>query len=140
MLRLLYWLYCNFLGWSGEGKLSHSMNKVVSFLKAQRMVDKVCLAHLTFIWDTSAEVVVVREFTNVFSIDFSGIPPDRNDEFGIDLVLDAQLISISPYYIAPANLKESKEKLQYLLSKKLLDQVFFLGVHWYVLLRKMMVL
>ena len=38
-------------------------------------------------------------------------------EFGIDLVLNTCLISIPPYRMAPAELKELKEQLKNLLDK-----------------------
>ena len=38
-------------------------------------------------------------------------------DFGIDLLIDNQHISILPYRIAPAEHKEFKEQLKYLLNK-----------------------
>lgn len=51
------------------------MSRVISFLKAHCMVEKGCLAYLTFNKDSSAEVhsmssiPVVRDFPNVFLVD-----------------------------------------------------------------------
>ncbi|XP_070002357.1 uncharacterized protein [Nicotiana sylvestris] len=45
------------------------------------------------------------------------MPLDRDIDFGIDLLLGTQPISISSYYVAPAELKELKEQLQELLGK-----------------------
>ena len=45
------------------------------------------------------------------------IPPEREIEFGIDLLPDTQPISISPYRMAPAEFKELKEQLKDLLDK-----------------------
>ncbi|XP_070005709.1 uncharacterized protein [Nicotiana sylvestris] len=59
-------------------------------------------------------VPVVRDFPDVFHADLSGMPPDRDIDFGIDLVLGTQPISILPYHMAPAELKE---QLQELLDK-----------------------
>ena len=42
------------------------------------------------------------------------------NDFGIDLFLDTQPISIPPYRMAPAELKELKEQLKYLLDKGLI--------------------
>ncbi|PHT30596.1 hypothetical protein CQW23_29817 [Capsicum baccatum] len=46
-----------------------------------------------------------------------GVPPDREIEFDIDLLLDTQPISIPPYHMAPAELKDPKEQLKDLLDK-----------------------
>ena len=48
--------------------------------------------------------MVVDEFPNMFLDDLSGLPPDREIEFSIDLVLGVQLVSIAPYRMAPTEL------------------------------------
>ncbi|XP_070022833.1 uncharacterized protein [Nicotiana sylvestris] len=48
---------------------------------------------------------------------FRGMPPDRDIDFGIDLLPGTQPISIPPYRIAPPELKELKDQLQELLDK-----------------------
>ena len=60
---------------------------------------------------------MVNEFIDVFPEDLPGIPPKREIEFGIDLLPDTQPISIPPYRMAPAELKELKEQLKDLLEK-----------------------
>ncbi|CAN4115288.1 unnamed protein product [Withania somnifera] len=47
----------------------------------------------------------------------SGLPPKREVEFGIDLIPNTQPISIPPYRMAPAELREPKEQLKDLLEK-----------------------
>ena len=56
-------------------------------------------------------VLVVREFLDLFSEDLLGLPPDREIEFCIDLLLGTTLISISPYRMAPVELKDLKTQL-----------------------------
>jgi hypothetical protein len=46
-----------------------------------------------------------------------GLPPDREIEFSIDLLLGSSLISKALYRMAPVELKELKEQLQELLDK-----------------------
>ncbi|XP_070045040.1 uncharacterized protein [Nicotiana tomentosiformis] len=46
-----------------------------------------------------------------------GLPPEREIEFVIDTLPNTQPISIPPYIIAPAELRELKEKLRDLLEK-----------------------
>ncbi|XP_075100752.1 uncharacterized protein LOC142176617 [Nicotiana tabacum] len=89
--------------------------KVVSFMKAQRLLKKDCLGLLDIVNDTRKEIVsianvpVVREFSDVFPEDLPGLPPVREINFGIDLLPDTQPISIPPYRMAPAELRELKE-------------------------------
>ena len=63
------------------------------------------------------DIPIVKEFPDVVPDDLSGLPLDRAIEFVIDLVPGTKLISIPPYRIAPAELKELKAKLEELLSK-----------------------
>ncbi|XP_070045473.1 uncharacterized protein [Nicotiana tomentosiformis] len=59
--------------------------------KAQRIIEKGCLAYLAFVSDVSADtptvesVPKVREFLDVFPANLSGMPPDRDIDFGTDL-------------------------------------------------------
>ena len=48
---------------------------------------------------------------------YPGMPPDRDIDFCIDLEPDTRPISIPPYRMAPAELRELKAQLQELLSK-----------------------
>ena len=81
------------------------------------------MSYLAFIRDTSVEpppmdsVPVVQEFLDVFPSDLPGVPPDRDIDFAIDLEPGTKPISIPPYRMAPAELKELKDQLQDLLSK-----------------------
>ena len=62
-------------------------------------------------------VPVVNEFLDVFPEDFPGVPPLREIDFGIDLEHDTKPISIPPYWMAPAELKELKLQLKDLIDK-----------------------
>ena len=63
------------------------------------------------------DILIVKEFPDAFSDDISGLPPDREVEFTIDLILETEPISIPPYRMAPAELRELKAQLEELLSK-----------------------
>ncbi|KAH0711565.1 hypothetical protein KY289_007524 [Solanum tuberosum] len=97
--------------------------RFISYLKARKLVSKGCVYHLVRVHDSSVEippfqaVPVVREFPEVFPDDLPGIPPEREIDFGIDLIPDTRPISIPPYRMAPAELKELKEQLRDLLDK-----------------------
>ena len=75
------------------------------------MLSKGYLYHLVCIRDSSLEtptfesVPVVCEFQEVFPKDLSRVPPEREIDFEIDLLPDTQPIFISPYRMAPTELK-----------------------------------
>ena len=54
-------------------------------------------------------VPVVCEFQDVFPEELPGLPPEREIEFCIDVVLGIDPISMPPYRMAPAELNELKE-------------------------------
>jgi hypothetical protein len=62
-------------------------------------------------------VPVVRDFPDVFPENLSGIPPDHEIEFQIDLVLGAQPVAKAPYLLAPSKMKELMAQLKDLLNK-----------------------
>ncbi|GJT53250.1 putative reverse transcriptase domain-containing protein [Tanacetum coccineum] len=53
-----------------------------------------------------SDIYVVREFEDVFPEDLSGLPPQRQVDFRIDLVLGATPIAKSPYRLAPSEMQE----------------------------------
>lgn len=62
-------------------------------------------------------IPVVRDFTDVFPNDVPGLPPVRDTEFAIDINPGTGPISMAPYRMAPAELKELKSQLEELSSK-----------------------
>ncbi|KAI3805406.1 hypothetical protein L1987_27757 [Smallanthus sonchifolius] len=82
-----------------------------------------CEAYLVYVIDKCKEVKelddvpVVREYPEVFPEDLPGIPPDREIEFRIDLVPDAQPVAKAPYRPAPVEMKELMAQLDELLEK-----------------------
>ncbi|GKD22684.1 putative reverse transcriptase domain-containing protein [Tanacetum coccineum] len=58
------------------------------------------------------EIVVVRDFPEVFSDDLSGLPPIREIEFWIELTPGATLVAKSPYRLAPSELEELPGQLK----------------------------
>ncbi|KAH0746375.1 hypothetical protein KY285_008032 [Solanum tuberosum] len=103
--------------------------------RARKMISKGYLYHLVRVKDSSSEsptlesVPVVNEFLEVFPEDLDGVPPDREIDFGSDLLPDAQPISIPHYKKAPTELKELKEQLKDLLDKGFIRPSISLGVH-----------
>ena len=90
------------------------------------MISKGYTYHMVKVQDLDSEVPfiefvpVVREFSEVFHNDFPSIPPKQEIDFGIDLLPDTNPISIPPYRMAQAELKELKDQLKDLLDKGLI--------------------
>ena len=76
-------------------------------MTASKILRKGCQGYLAFVVDRRQEgtwledIPIVKEFPDVFSDDISGLPPDREIEFVIELILGTEPISI----MAPAELK-----------------------------------
>ena len=70
--------------------------------------------------DTSTHVEDVRvgsHCPDVFPDDLPELPPDREVEFAIDLIPGTYPISLTPYQMASAELRELKIQLQELVEK-----------------------
>ncbi|XP_049390047.1 uncharacterized protein LOC125854509 [Solanum stenotomum] len=106
-----------------QGAYSHTPTGIISFMRARRLVASGCLAYLAYVQDVSRDdssvdsVPVVREFADVFPTDLPGLPPDRDIDFAIDLEPDTRPISILPYRMASAELRELSVQLEDLLGK-----------------------
>jgi len=99
---------------------------IISAAKACKLVGKGCTAYLCAVevngvpeLDTR-DIPVVREFPEVFQ-EVPGLPPDRELEFAIELLLSTTPISKEPHHMAPAELIELKKQLQELLDKGLIQ-------------------
>nr|XP_009799866.1 PREDICTED: uncharacterized protein LOC104245864 [Nicotiana sylvestris] len=109
------------LEWKGDAVAPRG--RFISYLKARKMISKGYIYHLVRVKDADAQiptlqsVPIVNEFPEVFPEDLPGIPPDREIDFGIDLLPGTKPISIPPYRMAPAELKELKVQLKDLLDK-----------------------
>ena len=96
---------------------------MISVLKANRMLRKTCQGYLAYAVEPEyleislEEVPIVREYPDVFPEDLPGLPPDREIEFEIELAPGTEPISITPYRMAPTELKELKIKMEELVSK-----------------------
>ena len=91
---------------------------VILALEAKRLLDKGCKAYLAHVVDTSTPKVtlksipIVREFSDVFFDDLPRLSPDRELEFGIELLPRSAPIFIPLYRMAPAEIKELKTQFQ----------------------------
>ncbi|GJZ79152.1 putative reverse transcriptase domain-containing protein [Tanacetum coccineum] len=62
-------------------------------------------------------IFVVCEFEDVFPEDLSGLPPQRQVQFHIDLVPGVTPVAKSPYRLAPSKMQELSRQLQELQDK-----------------------
>ena len=66
---------------------------------------------------TIESIPIVREFVDVFLEDLPGLPPEREIEFGIDLIPGTTPISKQPYRMAPTEMEELKKQIEELQEK-----------------------
>ncbi|GKE37389.1 putative reverse transcriptase domain-containing protein, partial [Tanacetum coccineum] len=110
---------------SGKGKKSKL--SIISCTKTQKYIKKGCLIFLTRITKRETEdksekkrledVPIVRNFPEVFPEDLPRLPPMRQVEFQIDLVLGAAPVARAPYRLARTKLQELSSQLQELSEK-----------------------
>ena len=105
------------------GERSNHLSNVISVATARTMVRKGCEAYLAYVIDTVkarpsvSDIPTVSDFPDVFPEELPGLPPHREIEFAIDVVPGATPASITPYRMAPLELKELELQLQELLEK-----------------------
>ncbi|XP_057957168.1 uncharacterized protein LOC131150460 [Malania oleifera] len=93
-----------------RGTIYMLSNKIVILFDSgvRRLLLEVCQGYLEYVKDTPAgvreleEILVVCEFPDVFPEDLSGLPPDREVEFGIKLAPRTVPISKASYRMTPA--------------------------------------
>ncbi|XP_068344106.1 uncharacterized protein [Pyrus communis] len=113
-----YWLHFNRANIDCYGKtvtFHHPGLPVVTFLGCQGYLAHVVLNDAAP--SSVDDVKVVRHFPDVFPDDLPKLPPDRDVEFTIDLLPGTHPISLTPYRMAYAELRELKIQLQELVDK-----------------------
>ena len=105
------------------GERRQAPSGLISAISARCLLQKGCKVCLAHVVDTRSsevrleDVLVVRDFLDVFPDDLPGLPPEREIDFPIDLVSGTAPISLPPYRMAPAELKELKTQLQDLVDR-----------------------
>ncbi|KAJ3684443.1 hypothetical protein LUZ61_013607 [Rhynchospora tenuis] len=97
---------------------------IISAVEACNLVQAGCDAYLAAVIGEAVgekpnidTIPMVNEFKDVFPEEIAGVPPDREVEFGIELLPGTTPISKAPYRMAPAEMKELKAQLEELLAK-----------------------
>ena len=95
----------------------------ISAIETRHLIESGYPAYLVMIMNSDIKVPeisnipVVSEFVDVFPDEISGLPPDREIDFNINLMPGTIPISKAPYRMAPAELKELKVQLEEMLEK-----------------------
>ncbi|GJR32555.1 putative reverse transcriptase domain-containing protein [Tanacetum coccineum] len=66
---------------------------------------------------TLSNILIVHDFEDVFLDELSGLPPQRQVEFRIDLIPGVTPVAKSPYRLAPSEMQELSKQLQELQDK-----------------------
>jgi len=135
------WIGCPLIAhmWIVIGKESYLMKGVPEFIfegvkakhdipiilavRATKLMRQGCWKFLASVLDANRTdnkiktILVVNEYQNVFPEDLSGLPPDRDVEFAINLLSGTTSILKAPYRMALTKMKELKIQLQDLLDK-----------------------
>ena len=96
---------------------------IISAITARKMLRRGCKGYLAVVRDMKVETGVVNnipivcEFSDVFLEKLPGLLPEREIEFCIDVVPGTDPISMPPYRMAPAELKELNEQLKEFLEQ-----------------------
>ena len=104
--------------------------RIISSIQAQKFLRKECRAFLAHVVDVSQEtkdiqnIPVVRDFPDIFPEELPGLPPQRQVEFRIALVLGDTPVAKLPYHLAPAEMQELSGQLNELLSKSFIRPSF----------------
>ena len=99
------------------------MSNVISAMQARCFLIKICEAFLALVLDSKRgqvnleDILVIKEFPNVFPEELPGFPSEREVDLSIEVVQGTTPISRAPYHMAPTELKELKTQLQELLDK-----------------------
>ena len=106
------------------GERPNHLSNVISSATTKTMVRKGYESYLAYGIDMKkvepslSDIPIVCDYSDVFSEELLGLPPQRENEFKIDVVSGVTLTSITPYRMAPIELNELKLRLQELLEKR----------------------
>ncbi|GJU42354.1 putative reverse transcriptase domain-containing protein [Tanacetum coccineum] len=98
-------------GNSGEPRMDCLSNHKAEIICHEKVV------RIPLSGDKQEEIVVVRDYPEVFSDDLSGLPPNRETKFRIELVPGAMPVVKSHYRLAPSELEELSGQLKELQEK-----------------------
>ncbi|XP_073033786.1 uncharacterized protein [Primulina eburnea] len=102
-----------------EVEQNNQMPHIIPCMRARKLIQKGCQGFLASIISAPdigsqsiEDVEVIKDFSDVFHDDISGIPPESEVEFAIESMPVTVPISKARYQLAPAELKEFKDKFK----------------------------
>lgn len=114
----------------GEDMLFMSANQVEESFKDETWVFMMFASLKAESKDMIDDLLVVRDFLDVFPNDISDLSLEREVEFAIHLVLGTSPILMAPYRMYSLEMSELKKQLEDLLEKKFVrPSVSLLGTH-----------
>ncbi|GKA65406.1 putative reverse transcriptase domain-containing protein [Tanacetum coccineum] len=106
-----------------QGDQSKTRLSLISYIKTKRYIS---IGYQVFIAQViekkldekqMEDILVVREFPEVFPENIPGLPPVRQVEFQIDLMPGAAPVARAPYILAPSEMQELSDQLQELADR-----------------------
>ncbi|GKC68067.1 putative reverse transcriptase domain-containing protein [Tanacetum coccineum] len=106
-----------------RGDRSKTRLNLISCIKTERYISRGYQVFIAQVMEKKSDekqledILVVREFLEVFPEDLHGLPPARQVEFQIDLILGATPVARAPYRLAPSEMQELSDQLQELADR-----------------------
>ncbi|KAL8102858.1 hypothetical protein AgCh_027400 [Apium graveolens] len=93
--------------------------KFLTAIEARRLIRQGCEVYLAHVMDVEKEsvriedILIVRDFPDVFPDELPGLPPDREIEFTIDLAPGTEPVSKAPYQIKAEDIPKTAFRTRY---------------------------
>ncbi|GKA44234.1 putative reverse transcriptase domain-containing protein [Tanacetum coccineum] len=106
-----------------RGDQSKTRLSLISYIKIERYISRGCQVFIAQVIEKKSDekrledILVVKEFLEVFPEDLAGLPPVRQVEFQIDLILGPAPVARAPYRLAPSEMQELSNQLQELADR-----------------------
>ncbi|GJS99739.1 putative reverse transcriptase domain-containing protein [Tanacetum coccineum] len=106
-----------------RGDQSKTQLSLISCIKTKRYKSRRCQVFVIQVKENKSDdkrledILVVREFSEVFPKDLPGLPPIRQVEFQIDLIPGTAPVARAPYRLAPSEMQELSNQLQELSDR-----------------------
>ncbi|GJV55373.1 putative reverse transcriptase domain-containing protein [Tanacetum coccineum] len=106
-----------------RGDRSKTRLNLISCIKTERYISRGCQVFMIQVVEKKAneerleDILVVKEFLDIFPKNLPGIPPVRQVEFQIDLIPGEAPIARTPYRLAPSKMQELSNHFQELTDR-----------------------
>ncbi|GKE66566.1 putative reverse transcriptase domain-containing protein, partial [Tanacetum coccineum] len=106
-----------------RGDQSKTRLNLISGIKTKRYISRCCQVFIIQVMEKKSDkkrledIIVVREFLEVFPEDLPGLPPVRQVEFQINLISGTTPVARAPYRLSPSEMQELSNQLQKLSGR-----------------------